>query len=78
MSNKEFFDRIWSTYGAPAAFVANLSQRMLDSDVSQHALARASGYDPSHINHWLRGRKAPSMHSMVLLDEAMHRLEAGV
>jgi transcriptional regulator with XRE-family HTH domain len=68
------FAEIHERYGDPALFLRNLAFRMKEHEISQGALARRAGYHPSHVNHWLRGRKAPTMHSMVLLDEALTEL----
>lgn len=72
---REFFDLVHSRYGDPEIFVEMVLERMDTLELDRTDLAKASGVDYNNLCRWLRHAGEPTMMSMVLVDEALWRLE---
>lgn len=74
-----FFTEIRSRYADPTAFIRSLKARMALHGITQADVARRSGFNPTHVSRWLGRRQsvAPTMETMVLLDETVERLTTG-
>lgn len=74
MNTMEMIEAMGERYANPEGFVAVIKATLEAEGIPQAALSRASGYSPTQINRWFRGRGLPALESMMVLDEAMHDL----
>lgn len=72
---KTLYEQIRDAYGQPDVFLTNLHARMKAMRVTQNILARRAGIGHEMLSRYFRRRKVPSLETMVLLDEAMSRIE---
>lgn len=76
LSSEEFFQEVWRRYTDPSAFVTRLREALKAHGITQSRLAATAGFQQPNVSVWLTGRKAPSMATMLLLDEALEKLIA--
>ncbi len=61
-------------FSDPAAFMVNLLEILGRNKVSQARIAREAGMDRHRINHYVKGRRVPTIESMLRLDDALLRI----
>lgn len=74
MTPDRFFDRVHSRYGDPESFLNELSERLEMYGITRSDLARRAGFQTTQVSRWLNRNQVPQMRTLVILDEAIHRL----
>lgn len=74
-SATELHDEVQRRYGNAVDFIERLYARMQAADITQAELARMAGYETGNVSRWINGRVEPSLQTMLVLDEAVERLE---
>lgn len=74
----DFFDSIWKRYSDPRLFLTRLAAALELHGITRWRLAKAGGFQTQHIYRWFSAvGPAPSMGSMVMLDEALTTILRG-
>lgn len=79
-SAKELNDEIYRRYGDPGRALRQIRKEMTGAKppIKQSELARASGYNPSHICRWLSEKPTthvvPTLETRMILAESLERL----
>lgn len=71
------YERVRKEYGNPGepeAFIKWVVAAMGAHGISQGALARRSGFSPSHVSDWLRLKVIPQIGTLLVLHEALDQL----
>lgn len=58
-------------------FMERVRRTLTTHGVTHAALAREIGVCPTQLSRWLRGRKQPSLESMLKIDEALNAVLYG-
>ena len=69
-----FFDEVYARYGKPGEFVKQARAKMALHKISRGRLATRSGFPAPRISEWLNGRVAPSLATMLVLDETLETI----
>jgi transcriptional regulator with XRE-family HTH domain len=71
------YETVWAEYKrcpVRGEFAAKLRERTRAAGISQGALARRAGFDPTCVSRWLTGQREPTLESKLLLEEAVDQL----
>lgn len=61
-------------FAEPEVFMSGLLEILGKNKISQARIAREAGMDRHRVNHYVKGRRVPTIESMLRLDDALVRI----